>query len=124
MNFDTLKDKTILIAEDDFNSRLLLQEYLDDYVLELIFAKDGLQVINSVKENQQIDLVLMDFKLPQISGVEASKRIRKFSAIPVIAQTASILTKETKEQLNTYFDDYLLKPFNQDDLLRTICKYL
>ena len=124
MNLDILKEKTLLIAEDDTNSRLLIEEFLSEYVNNLIFARNGEQVVELVKENEEIDIILMDFNLPVLSGFEASEKIKEFSNVTIIAQTASLLTKETQLKLNRYFDDYILKPFNREDLINIICKHL
>ena len=121
MNFELFNNKTILIAEDDANSRILLQEYLAGTQSELIFAKNGLEVIELAKNND-VDLILMDYKLPELDGYKASQKIKEISSVPIIAQTASILNQDIKSKLKDCFDAYILKPFSQQDLLDLIYK--
>lgn len=123
MNINVFKNKTILIAEDDVNSRLLLREFLSHTGAKLIFAADGQEAVDLAKLNNP-DVVLMDYKLPVLDGYKASKAIKAFLKAPVIAQTASILNEETKSKLNNYFDNYILKPYSQNDLIEMICYHL
>ena len=120
---DSLKDKIILIAEDDRSSRLLLKEFLSPSFNTILFAEDGIRAVEIAKSSK-VDLVLMDYKLPNLDGYEASKQIKEFSDVPVIAQTASILNEDIKKKLNDYFDAFILKPFNQKDLLDAIYSQL
>jgi two-component system cell cycle response regulator DivK len=118
-----LRKKVILIAEDDKNSRLLLKEFLSPSFDIILFAENGQEAVEIVKTSK-VDLVLMDFKLPVLNGYEASKQIKGFSDVPVIAQTASILNDDIKNKLTKYFDSFILKPYNKKDLLEAVKKEL
>lgn len=116
---------TILVAEDDIFSYILIKEFLDETVSIILHAENGKQAIEIFKENVSVDLVLMDIKLPVINGFEAIREIKKIrNNIPIIIQTAYILSKEQKSILNSDRIDYLLKPFNKTELLDKINNYL
>lgn len=118
-----LRKKVILIAEDDKNSRLLLKEFLSPSFDIILFAENGQEAVEIVKTSK-VDLVLMDFKLPVLNGYKASKQIKDFSDVPVIAQTASILNNDIKNKLTKYFDSFILKPYNKKDILEAVKKEL
>lgn len=116
---------TILVAEDDIFSYILIKEFLEETVSIILHAENGKQAIEIFKENVSVDLVLMDIKLPVINGFEAIREIKKIrNNIPIIIQTAYILSKEQKSILNSDRIDYLLKPFNKTELLDKINNYL
>ena len=116
---------TILVAEDDIFSYVLIKEFLNETVSIILHAENGKQAIEIFKENVSVDLVLMDIKLPVINGLEAIREIKKIrNNIPIIIQTAYILSKEQKSILNSDRIDYLSKPFNKTELLDKINNYL
>ena len=116
---------TILVAEDDIFSYILIKEFLNETVSIILHAENGKQAIEIFKENVSVDLVLMDIKLPVINGLEAIREIKKIrNNIPIIIQSAYILSKERKSILNSDRIDYLSKPFNKTELLDKINNYL
>ncbi|MCD4794744.1 MAG: response regulator [Bacteroidales bacterium] len=116
---------TILVAEDDIFSYVLIKEFLNETVSIILHAENGKQAIEIFKENVSVDLVLMDIKLPVINGLEAIREIKKIrNNIPIIIQSAYILSKEQKSILNSDRIDYLSKPFNKTELLDKINNYL
>ena len=116
---------TILVAEDDIFSYILIKEFLNETVSIILHAENGKQAIEIFKENVSVDLVLMDIKLPVINGLEAIREIKKIrNNIPIIIQSAYILSKEQKSILNSDRIDYLSKPFNKTELLDKINNYL
>ena len=117
-------NKTILVAEDNFFSYILIKEFLNETGSIILHAENGKQAIEIIKKNVLVDLVLMDIKLPVINGFEAIKKIKKIrNNIPIIVQTAYILTKEQITILNSDQIDYLLKPFNKAELFDKINNY-
>ncbi len=113
---------TVLIADDIELNRNLIKEYLQDTPLVLLEAKDGQEAVNSVKEND-VDLVLMDIRMPKKDGYEATREIKELKNPPVIAITASVVsTKEGEE--NVIFDDFLHKPIKNEVLMDSMCKFL
>ena len=117
--------KKILIAEDDTLSFDLLKAILKPTEIKIIWAKDGYEAINSIRESGVIDLVLMDISMSDMNGIEAFQKIReKDKTIPVIAHTAHILGNKKRELLETGFNDYLAKPVSKNQLLMIIDKWL
>jgi PAS domain S-box-containing protein len=117
-------DITILIAEDqEFNS-LYLEEILKESGCKLIFAKNGLEAVDLFKANDNINIVLLDIKMPIMDGLTAASIIKGLKpSIPIIAQTA-YATKQEIEKFGTMFNDYLTKPITTEILTSTINKYL
>ena len=116
-----IDNKIILIAEDNEFNYLLLEGILSKYNLKILHAWNGKEAINIFKQEKQIDLILMDLKMPLINGYEALKEIRKIdSKIPIIAQTAyaSVSDKETIRLAN--FNDFIAKPINSEKLVQII----
>ena len=113
---------TILIADDIELNRHLIKEYLQKTPLVILEAKDGQEAVNSVKENE-IDLVLMDIRMPNKDGYEATREIKDFKNIPVMAITASVMSKREGEE-NKIFDDFLHKPVKSEVLMDSMCKFL
>lgn len=119
-----LSGKNILIAEDEESNYHLLESYLLKTKATLHWVRNGLEAINTIKE-QNIDLILMDIKMPVMDGIEASAQIKKFSSsIPIIAQTAYALKSEIEEILKSGVDSYIIKPIKQSEILELIRKFL
>lgn len=128
-NDDELKNMsqkfTILIAEDDEISFFYLENILQNEEIMLIHAKNGLEAVNFLKLNPDISLILMDIKMPEMSGLEATLEIRKFNkSIPIIAQTAFSILGDKENILNSGCNDYIAKPINKIELIKLIKKYL
>ena len=115
----------ILHVEDIEYNRELVALILDKQNIEIKEAITGKHAIE-VLETYMPDLILMDIQLPELSGYETTKIIRKnekFDSIPIIAFTANA-TSEEKEKYSHVFDEYLTKPIDDDVFLNTISKYL
>ncbi|MBN1186657.1 MAG: PAS domain S-box protein [Bacteroidales bacterium] len=113
----------ILIAEDEMYNYLLLESILSSENIKLYHAKNGLEAVNTCKEKPEIDIVLMDIRMPVMDGITAYKEIRKIREdIPVIAQTAYVFEHEPKELLDLGFTDYISKPIITEILLEKIAK--
>lgn len=110
---------SILIAEDDSSNYLLFEILLkQDYWL--YHAHNGIEAIELFKQHQP-QLILMDIKMPQMDGFEATAQIRKLSkTIPIIAITAYAFPEDQERILNSGFNGYLSKPINSMELRRTI----
>lgn len=103
----------ILLAEDDENSRLLLKTLLEKDQANLLVATNGMEAIEMVKENPELDLVLMDLKMPKMDGYEATRQIKKIRpGLPVLAQTAYAFEDERELARQAGCDDYISKPIN------------
>ncbi len=116
---------TMLIAEDDVISFELYKARLEELDLNLIHAINGKVAVEKLKENPDVQLVLMDIRMPVLNGYEATKQIRKFNTeIPIIAQTAFALIPEQKTILESGFTDFLSKPVEAEKLFGLIKKYM
>jgi two-component system, cell cycle response regulator DivK len=117
--------KKILIAEDEETNFLFIEAILEDTKAILLWAKSGTEVIHLFKENNDIDLILMDIKMPEMDGLTATKKIREMNShVPIIAQTAYAMSEDKNKCLKAGCNDYLTKPINHRLLLSTIDKYL
>lgn len=120
-----IKINTILIVEDNEANYLYLYELLKDFKIKILWARDGNEAVDITRKNADIDLILMDIKLPGISGTEALKKIRKFnSRVPIIAQTAFALNEEKNEFMESGFTGYISKPIKKLELWAVLKNYL
>lgn len=125
MEMERLRGKTILIVEDDFSSRLYLNKILEKTGAIILNASDGLQAVNTVAEDHNIDLILMDIQLPLMDGYTALRKIREIKADQiVIAQTAYGLASDTEKLIDSGFNDYVTKPVFSKDLIEKLLKNL
>jgi signal transduction histidine kinase/CheY-like chemotaxis protein len=118
---------TILIAEDDNSNYQLLETVLLKIspCIRLLRASNGEEAIEQCLSRPDIDLVLMDIKLPLIDGIEATKKIREFRPlIPIIAQTACVSATDKKAAEKAGCNDYLVKPINTRILKVVLERYL
>jgi CheY-like chemotaxis protein len=119
------KDKSIIIAEDDYANYLLLKEYLDSTGIRISRARTGMEVLELCDKMGYPDMILMDIKMPVMSGYEAVIKIREENKkIPIIAQTAHAMAGDKENILAAGCNEYLAKPITEADLLNTIRKYL
>jgi signal transduction histidine kinase/ligand-binding sensor domain-containing protein/CheY-like chemotaxis protein len=116
-----LEDKKILVVEDDETNYRLLEYYLTKTKAESTWAKNGLEALENVKGNNSFDLILMDLKLPVMSGIEATMNIRRIKPEQIIvAQTAFTNKEERKEFLKCKFNGFIEKPIIMQTLFETI----
>ena len=114
------RDKSILISDDDSASQLLMKKYLEKTGAHLYFANDGSEAIDVVL-NQKIDIVLMDINMPNINGIEATKKIKTIkNDLPIIIQTAYAIQSDKEEALKAGADDVITKPLDQSRLIDKI----
>ena len=116
------KRAKILVVDDIENNRDLIVKIFQETELEVIVAKNGLEAIELCKKEQP-DLVLMDIKMPEMDGYEATSLIKEISNCPVIALTASQLKDDTGLK-ETHFDGFLRKPILKYDLFLELSKFL
>ena len=117
--------KTILIAEDEEVNYTFLVEALSNSNVNIIWAQDGKQAIEICKNTPNIDLILMDIKMPEVDGYEATRMIKSFRPnIPIIAQTAYAMAGEKEKSLKAQCDDFITKPIRVKTLITIVSKYL
>jgi CheY-like chemotaxis protein len=116
-----LSDEKILVVEDDIVSLQFIEEILRPTKVNLITAENGSKALDIFEENKDISLVLMDIRLPDISGFEVTKKMKQTKpSVPVIAQTAYALKSDKKKSLEAGCTDYISKPINYHELLSII----
>ncbi|HEY4786768.1 MAG TPA: PocR ligand-binding domain-containing protein, partial [Bacteroidales bacterium] len=117
-------NKCILVVEDEHLNFLLLQEFLKNTCANLLWVQNGKEAIDLCKENNMINLVLMDLKLPKINGYTAICEIKKFRRnLPIIAQSAYAMEEEIKKCREAGCDEYITKPIDHQKLLHLINGY-
>jgi two-component system, cell cycle response regulator DivK len=115
------KENTILIVEDDETSSILLQVFLSQGNYKLLFAVNGKMAVQMFRENPDINLILMDLKMPVLDGYEATRQIRKLNTnIPIIAQSAYAMSGDSEKALKAGCNDYVTKPVKKEELLARI----
>lgn len=119
------KNKTLLLVEDDPSSRLYLKEALSPTGMEVLLSETGRQALQLLQKVDKPDLVLMDIRLPDISGLEVIREIRDWGCqVPVIAQTAHAMEKDRATCLQHGADDFITKPITITDLMSVIDKWI
>jgi CheY-like chemotaxis protein len=120
----TSKELKVLVAEDDETSYQYLSILLKDLVGTILFARNGKEAVEMFKDNPDIDLILMDMRMPVMSGFQAVKEIRKLDKnIVIIAQTAHALTGDKEKIMAAGCNDYLAKPTSGKALKNIIAKH-
>jgi len=114
----------ILIVDDDETSDLLISIMLTEISREILHAKSGLEAIELSRNNPDIDLILMDIKMPVMGGYEATRQIRQFNKdVIVIAQTAYGLTGDREKAIEAGCNEHLSKPIIKNELLSLMQQY-
>jgi signal transduction histidine kinase/DNA-binding response OmpR family regulator len=126
LNF--IKNKEILIADDEPFNRVLLNNILHKYGAITTDAENGTHVL-SLLRNKSFDCILMDIKMPEINGLETSKRIREskneeIAHIPIIAVSAAITAENMSFLQSIGVNSFLEKPFKEKDLMNLLYKIL
>ena len=126
MDAANLKLPVILVTEDDVSNFLVIEVMINQYVkANVLWAKDGIEAVEICNENHEIDLVLMDIKLPFLNGIEATKAIKQLRpTLPIVAVTAYALIGDERRLKEAGCDDYLAKPIRLPLFLQTIGKYV
>lgn len=114
-------DKRILIVEDIKVNHMLIDRILRKTRADVMWAMDGQKAVDLVRENDDIDIVLLDIRLPVKNGYEAAREIRQIRKdLPIIAQTAYVMEDEKDKVLEVGCDDLITKPLRKNVLLEKI----
>ncbi len=117
--------RLFLIAEDDKFSYKFLEGFLKQTHAEVIRAADGHEAVELCRNNDHIDLILMDIQMPEMNGLTATEEIKKFNRnVPIIAQTANAISEERQRCIRAGCDDFITKPVNIAELYVKIDKWL
>lgn len=116
----TVNNLKILIAEDDTASEMLIAREVKKYSRELLTVKTGRETVEACRNNPDVDLILMDIKMPGMNGFEATREIRKFNKdVFIVAQTAFALSGDQEKCIEAGCNEYISKPIN-NSVLRVI----
>lgn len=118
---EDLKNLKIIIAEDDESAQSFLKAILKKRSREIYFTVTGQETVDMCYKHPDTDVILMDMKMPEMNGYEATRRIREFNRdVTIIAQTAYALKGDKNKTLDAGCDDYIAKPIKKQKLLNII----
>jgi PAS domain S-box-containing protein len=119
-----LKKLKILIVEDDETSHSLLTHMLQNINSEVLHAITGIEAIEACRTNPDLDLVLMDIRMPMMDGNEATRQIRQFNKdVIIIAQTAYAFSGDKEKSIEAGCNNFITKPINKTALHELIKIY-
>ena len=116
---------SVLIVEDEISNFNILKIYLKATKINILHASDGKEAIELYKRTPDVNLILMDIKIPKIGGLDVIKHIRAHNKeVPILAQTAFAMKHEKDEIMAAGCNDYIKKPISREHLLNQMGKYL
>lgn len=114
-----------LLVDDNKDVLIYLNRILTDTGVTILSARSGFEAIELIKNNPDIDVVLLDMQMPEMNGIEATKEIRKIRKdIPIIAQTAFIFEDDKDIILEAGCDACLIKPIRREHLLTVMSSFV
>lgn len=113
----------ILVVEDEENIRKVIKKILEINEFEVLEASDGAEAMD-IFYREKVDLIVLDWMLPKISGIEVLKMIREESSLPILMLTAKSQEDDEVEGLEVGANDYLKKPFSLKILITRVKKLL
>ncbi len=116
---------TILVADDEPMNQLIMQELLEDE-FDLLCVDNGIECVRSV-QHRRPDMILMDVNMPEMNGLEATEKIKSLescSDLPIILVSVLATKSDVATGLAAGADDYITKPFNDEELMKAIRVFL
>lgn len=124
---DVLKDKVVLIADDDVRNIFSLTKALEPHKMKVLPAIDGKEALAAIKANPKVDVVLMDMMMPELDGYETTKQIREMAEyrnLPILAVTAKAMMGDREKCIAAGASDYISKPVDIDQLISLLRVWL
>lgn len=124
---EVFQGKNILIVDDDYRNIYALKNALEKRGMNILVAKDGIECLDVMQANDEIDLILMDIMMPNLDGYETMSIIRKqlkITDLPIIALTAKAMKNDRDKSLEAGASDYISKPLNLDQLISVLRVWL
>jgi len=122
--FRNWENIVVVIAEDEQINYLFLKAVLKPTKAKIIWTKTGQETID-ICRSEKVDIVLMDIKMPDLNGLEATIEIKKdYPNLPIIAQTAYAMEEDEEASVNAGCDDYISKPIRPENLLNKMSKFI
>jgi CheY-like chemotaxis protein len=120
---DISKSLRILIAEDDDINYMFIEYLFNNSKHKLVRAINGQEAVDIINKDTNFDIILMDLKMPIMSGFEATKIIKSIAPdIPIIALTAYVFEDDKQKAMNSGCDDFIVKPYRMEDLFNKIIR--
>lgn len=114
----------ILIVEDDEISEMLLRKVVKSFSKEILHTTSGAEAVEAIRNNPDIDMILMDIRMPDLNGYEATKQIRQFNEkVVIFAQTAFAQSGDRELAIEAGCDDYIAKPVKKVELMELLQRY-
>lgn len=124
---DVLKDKVVLIADDDVRNIFSLTKALEQHQMKILPAVDGKDALKVLAENPKVDVVLMDMMMPELDGYQTTQEIRKmqlYKQLPILAVTAKAMMGDREKCIAAGASDYISKPVDVDQLVSLLRVWL
>src|SRR5262245_7756015 len=122
-----LEGRKVLIVDDDVRNIFALTSALEAYNMEVLRAENGREGIELLRQNPDIDVMLMDIMMPEMDGYETMRAIRqdaRFQQLPIIALTAKAMKTDREKCIEAGASDYISKPLDMDHLLSMLRVWL
>ena len=117
--------KKILIVEDIKDNFILLKAYLKEFNVELLNASSGQQALDLITKHDDLDVIMMDIRLPDYDGMKLTREIRAMNYQgPIIAQTAYANTEDEHKCINAGCNEYIAKPILKKDFLNKLSQFI
>jgi signal transduction histidine kinase/DNA-binding response OmpR family regulator/HAMP domain-containing protein len=119
----SLNGRKILLVDDDVRNIFSLTSALEQHGLEVIFAENGREGIERLRDNPDVDIMLVDIMMPEMDGYETMQEIRRYPEyrdLPIVAVTAKAMKGDREKCLEAGASDYIAKPVDLDQLLAVL----
>ncbi len=124
INYRDWSEKVILVVDDSPTNFFLIKTALRYTNVKLLWAKNGLEAVQECGKEQQIDLILMDIRMPIMDGYSATREIRRNNPdLPIIAQTSYAMQGDRDQSIEAGCSDYIAKPISLVELKNKISNY-
>ena len=110
----------ILVVDDEADIRRIIRILLESRGYRVLEAPNGRLAVETIRKEPDVDLILLDIMMPELSGIEASREIRSISSAPILFLTARTQEQDKLEAYSSGGDDYLTKPFSHGELLMKV----
>jgi len=117
---DVLANKNVLVVDDDVRNLFALTTAFERFNINTITAESGMEAMNILNDNKQVDIVLMDIMMPEMDGYDTTRKIRrehKNHTLPIIAVTAKAMKGDREKCIEAGASDYITKPLKIDQLM-------